>query len=213
MNSVKDQVYLKLKQDIQQGLLPIGERLKQEQLALRYQVSRIPVRDALQTLYNQGWLVAVGKSGMMIPALSADQAEEVYLMRMHLEPLALGLAFAKLNHAHLGQAQDVLEQVDSCDPDNMHELGRLNWLFHDVLYRVSQRDTLLKVIAGLKQQSERYLGFQFVTLDYKQDSQDEHYQLIELLRKKDIETAQSLLEQHIQRAGELLVTFLRQQGK
>jgi DNA-binding GntR family transcriptional regulator len=211
MNKTSDKLYLQLKDDIQQGHLPVGERLKQEQLAARYNVSRIPVRDALQNLFNQGWLVQTGKRGLMIPVLNAAQAEEIYLMRMQLEPLALQLAFASLSHADLGQAQDVLEQIDNCDATNMAEQGKLNWQFHDVLYRVSKRDTLLKVIAGLKQQSERYLGFQFVNLDYKQHSQQEHYQLLELLRKKDISAARLLLEQHICRAGELLVNFLRQQ--
>ena len=82
-------LYQQLKQDIVQGKLPEKQALKQAQLAERYGVSRIPIRDALQRLKNEGWLVEHGKSSVMLRPLNADDAQDLYLMRMHLEPTLL----------------------------------------------------------------------------------------------------------------------------
>jgi DNA-binding GntR family transcriptional regulator len=82
-------LYQQLKQDIRDNKLPIARPLKQQQLAADYGVSRIPIRDVLQRLKNEGWLTQSGKRGVMVHPLSATEAEDLYIMRMYLEPLFL----------------------------------------------------------------------------------------------------------------------------
>lgn len=202
------QLYQRLKQDIRDNQLPVGEPLKQEMLSQRYQVSRIPVRDVLVRLKNEGWLVAHGKRGSMVAPYSATEAEDLYLMRMYLEPLILSHAIPLISHQNLVEATEILAHIDSRPSMNVVEYGDLNWRFHACLYRAANRPTLFATIASLHQQCGRYIGFHSEKLDYRQHSQGEHHDLLSLVRDQQTVRAKRLLEAHIFNAGDQLVEHL-----
>ena len=200
-------LYQQLKQDIRDNKLPVASPLKQEQLAAEYGVSRIPIRDVLQRLKNECWLTQSGKRGVMVHPLSATEAEDLYIMRMYLEPLILSHAMPKLNHQILGQATDILEQLDQSKL-SIAQHGDLNWQFHACIYQAAKRPTLFNNIANLHQLCSRYIGFHSVELDYVKTSQQEHYQLLEAIKAKQLGKAKAILKQHISEAGEVLVAYL-----
>ncbi|MCW4628435.1 GntR family transcriptional regulator [Marinomonas rhodophyticola] len=76
--------------------LPKGVPLRQNELSARYGVSRIPIRDALLSLKNEGWLVPNGKAGVMVPKLNWQEAEDLSFMRAELECQLLSLAFDRI---------------------------------------------------------------------------------------------------------------------
>jgi DNA-binding GntR family transcriptional regulator len=200
-------LYQQLKQDIRDNKLPIAGPLKQQQLAAEYGVSRIPIRDVLQRLKNEGWLTQSGKRGVMVHPLSATEAEDLYIMRMYLEPLILGHAMPNLNHQILGQATDILEQLQQ-PKLSIAQHGELNWQFHACLYGVAKRPTLFNNIANLHQLCSRYIGFNSVKLGYLEISQQQHFQLLEAIKAKQLGKAKAILKQHIAEAGETLVAYL-----
>lgn len=208
-----EQVYRQIKLDIRDNRLPVGEPLKQQALSQKYGVSRIPIRDVLQRLKSEGWLVQTGKRGVMIPPLSAQEAEDLYLMRMHLEPLILSQAISQINQQVLGKATDILMAIDGPSPLSVQQHGELNWQFHACLYACAQRPTLFNTIHALHQQCSRYIGFHTHTLDYKQTSQSQHYALLEAIGKKRTGKAKSILKTHIADAGKQMVEYLLGQQK
>jgi DNA-binding GntR family transcriptional regulator len=205
----KHQLYLQLKQDIQLQHWPSGSVLTQQQVAVHYNVSRIVVRDVQQLLLSEGWLRQHGKAGMQVPHFSAAEAEELCLLRLQLEPLALKLAAPKLNFTILGQAEDVLQQLNLQADLPPYQRGELNWQFHRLLYQAADKPHLLRLLDQLHQQVARYLGYQEHALSYHATSADEHQQLISLLRQRRTEAALDLLTQHIYSAGQLLVQYLK----
>lgn len=205
----KASIYQQLKQDIRQGVWPAGCVLNQQKLSEHYQVSRIPVRDALQQLKAEALVVMAGKASLMVPPLTAEEAEELYQIRLQLEPMALRRAFPQLSFSLLGQAEDLLRHTEQQQNLSAADRGALNWQFHLMLYQASQCPHLLRLLHSLHQQVERYLGFQDISLNYADVSHQEHWQLLKLLRAGQLDAATELLQQHIQQAGELLVTHLR----
>jgi DNA-binding GntR family transcriptional regulator len=201
-------LYEQLKQDIRDNKLPGSSPLKQEKLAIKYGVSRIPIRDVLQRLKNEGWLMQSGKCGVIVHPLSATEAEDLYLMRRYLEPLILSHAMPKLNNQTLGQATDILEQLDQ-PKLSIAQHGDLNWQFHACLYQAAKRPTLFNNIANLHQLCSRYIGFHSVELNYEKISQQEHYQLLNAIKSKQLVKAKSILKQHITEAGKVLVAYLQ----
>lgn len=205
-------LYQQLKQDILDNKLPTGCPLKQVQLSEQYGVSRIPIRDVIQRLKNDGWLAPIGKRGVMVLPLSADEAEDLYMMRAYLEPLILSYAIPNLNHQTLGLATDILVQLDRPDL-SVQQHGELNWDFHSALYRAAERPTLFNTINQLHQQCARYIGFHSVELAYIDTSQQEHYQLLDAIKVGQVQRAQSILEQHICDAGKLMVSYLHKRQR
>ncbi|RDL46101.1 GntR family transcriptional regulator [Marinomonas piezotolerans] len=198
----------RLKADILSGELERGRPLRQQELSRRYNISRIPVRDAIAALRGQGWLVAHGKAGAMVPELDWVEAEDLYQMRSMLECQLLKYAMPNITHEQIGRARDVNNRL-GCNDLDLIERGRLNWQLHAVLYDAAQRPLLFKTVAAINEQVRRYMGFQYVPLDYQHVSQTEHEQLFRYLEQKKPLEAIELLRNHIEEAGILLVKYLK----
>ncbi len=203
----KAELYLQIRDDIRRRIWPQGRPLKQQTLADYYQTSRIPVRDALARLTAEGWLVSAGKASLMVPPLSAAEAQELCLIRQQLEPLALRLAIPQLNFAILGAAEDCLRAAAQAGTDPLRH-GELNWQFHQLLYQPCAMPTLLQLLQQLHLKVEMYLGFQQVSLGYAEQSAAEHQQLLQLLRDNQPEQAVALLQRHIADAATTLQRHL-----
>ncbi|WP_444899153.1 GntR family transcriptional regulator [Microbulbifer sp. VAAC004] len=201
-------LYEKIKADLQRGHFPAGQALKQAELAEFYEVSRIPIRDALQRLKNEGWLSPHGKRGVAVPEFDPLEVEDLYLMRMRLEPLIQTLAQKKLTGEILGRARDILDTMEGNPNLSAEQIGSLNWQFHATIYLAAERPTLFATVEQLHRQCERYIGYQSRSLDYQNTSQKEHYAILEALQQKREQEAASLLATHIETAGKLLVSFL-----
>ncbi|WP_417507919.1 GntR family transcriptional regulator [Marinomonas gallaica] len=197
-----------LKADIVNGCLERGRPLRQQELSERYNVSRIPIRDAISVLRNQGWLVAHGKAGVMVPELNWMEAEDLYQMRSLLECQLLEYAFPNITYETLGKARDINRSLNGSDL-SLLERGRLNWKLHATLYEVANRPTIFNVVAILNEQVGRYMGFQYGPLQYREISQNEHEELLGLLTQEQPEQAITLLRQHIEVAGLQLVEYLK----
>lgn len=207
----KQQLYQRLKQDIQLQHWQPGTVLTQQQLAEHYGISRIVVRDVQQNLFSEGWLLQHGKAGMQVPGFSIAEAQELSLLRLQLEPLALQLSADKLSFSRLGQAEDILSLLDADQALAPYQRGELNWQFHRLLYQDCGKPHLLRLLDQLHQQVSRYLGYQEQALTYAATSSAEHYQLIALLRSADLVAAKELLVTHISKATELLLQHLKTQ--
>lgn len=201
-------LYLQMKDDIRDNKLPVGEPLKQVELSNKYNVSRIPIRDVLGKLKNEGWLADYGKRGVMVAPLNAPEAEDLYMMRMYLEPLLLGHAIPKLTNMQIGEAIDILECVNNAKAPTIQQLGDWNWQFHACLYNAANRPTLFKAVENLHTQCGRYIGFHSLELNYLDTSQKEHYQIVEAVKAKQTNRAKQILKAHISEAGEILVSHL-----
>ncbi|MFC6634464.1 GntR family transcriptional regulator [Microbulbifer taiwanensis] len=201
-------LYQRLKTDLQRGRFAPGRVLKQSELAELYDVSRIPVRDAVQKLKSEGWLTDHGKRGVAVPLFDALEVEDLYLMRMRLEALLLELAVPHLNREILGRAEDILDRMERDPQMTAAEIGALNWQFHASLYQAAGRPTLFATVEQLHRQCERYIGYQSRSLDYQATSQREHYEILAALRHGNPDKAEKILQEHIAAAGRALVQHL-----
>jgi DNA-binding GntR family transcriptional regulator len=196
-----------LREAILDGTLRSGEKLNQEEIAQQLKVSRMPVREALKQLEAEGLVASYPNRGSFVTQYSAFEAQELYEMRLALEPLALRLSLPKLSKSNLGRAEDLIDEAEQeTDPRKWSEL---NWYFHEALY--SRAPRLLNTIRSLYISADRYTRTALFTLQKQQESQNEHRDLLGACRRHDVVGAVTLLENHIRISAENLVTFLQQQ--
>ncbi|MBR7888603.1 GntR family transcriptional regulator [Marinomonas sp. A79] len=198
----------RIKEDILNNRLPRGVPLRQVNLSDSYGVSRIPIRDALLSLRAEGWLVTHGKAGVMIPDLHWKEAEDIYLMRAHLECLLFDMAFDGIKVADIEKARGITLRLDR-EHISLVERGELNWRFHEALYQAADRPTLHRVVEGLNKQAVRYLGFQYGPLGYRARSQQQHKAWLDMIESKNKSGSVDFLHQHIVNAGALLTDYLK----
>lgn len=195
-----------LRHTILHGTYAGGERLRQDALAVQYNVSQTIVREAFKQLVGEGLLVAEPRRGVSVPALSADEAYEMTKLRSILEPQALEWALPLMTTQVLEDARRILERLDGSS--SVDELIGLNSDFHDTLYAPCERQRTLALIRSLRMGFERYLRFTWTRTEHQDQSQREHWELLDLCRRGAAADACALLQRHVMGTGELLIERL-----
>jgi DNA-binding GntR family transcriptional regulator len=199
-----------LREAILQGELKGGEQLKQDELGGRLGVSLSPIREALKNLEAEGLVQFYPNRGVMVVALSAEEAQEIFEIRIFLESGALELSIPNLSQADLNQAEKLLIQGD-CE-EYSDKWSELNWQFHEVIYQGAKKPRLLHLIRMMHNNVERYMRLYLTTMNYQVKSQEEHRALLEACASGDVEAGKTILRKHMEAASSSLITYLKTSG-
>src|SRR5580693_10174291 len=202
----------KLRDQIIRGEIPEGAQLRQEAIATQFQVSRIPVREALRQLDAEGLIAIVPNRGAVVPALSPNDIEELFSIRALLEPEVLKLSIPHLTKDDYSEADAVLRKYvnELRRDDHVSAWGRLNWQFHSILYSRANQPRFMAIIRNVNNNGERYTRLQLYLTHGVKRANEEHHRILELCRQRDVAAACELLRQHIRYAGESLKQALEQ---
>ena len=194
-----------LKAAILEGRLPGGTPLRQEDLAARLGVSRMPVREALRQLEAQALIEVLPHRGAVVSALSAEDAADLYSIRRALEPAALRLSIPRLTEGGLARAAALIGEMDrEADAGRM---GLLNRRFHMALYAGAKGPRLLGLVEQQLAAFDRYLRFHLAAQGREHMAQEDHRALLEAATRGDTEQAAAVLERHIDHAAEMTARF------
>lgn len=192
-----------LRHEILTGLQRPGALLLQTELAARFGISRIPVRDALQRLAADRLVTVIPGKGARVIALSRAELTEVYDLRILLETDLLHRA------ARLATAEDKAEALHQLQKSNL-EAGRPgwaagDWAFHAALYAPAGRPRHLALIQELRQTCALHAA-QYDSLISQTDQWlDDHASLHRLWAAGQASAAAALLSEHIEAARDLLL--------
>ncbi|HTR66517.1 MAG TPA: GntR family transcriptional regulator [Terriglobales bacterium] len=202
----------KLRDQIIRGEIVEGAHLRQDAIANQYQVSRIPVREALRQLEAEGLITILPNRCAIVPVLSPDDIEELFAIRALLEPEILKASIPQLNQADFAQADSILRkyEVELRKEQHVEAWGRLNWQFHSTLYSQANRPYFLSIIRNVNNTGERYTRLQLYLTHGMKRANEEHHEILDLCRKRDVGGACKLLRQHIQYAGQSLKQALQE---
>ncbi len=209
--STPDLVADVLRSAILRGVLIGGQPLPQDEVALQFGLSRIPVREALRQLEGEGLVTFVRNHGAIVSRLSAPELRELSDMRIGLETMAIRIAMPHLTDAILRDAEKILDEIDR-NADPVQGWTENNWKFHSTLYAPAQRPLLLKTVEGLHNNVARYLRLHVSLLGYKVKGQQEHRRILQACFDRDTRTVVELLEQHIGDVATLLEHYLKHEN-
>jgi len=202
----------KLRDQIIRGEISEGTQLRQDAIATQYRVSRIPVREALRQLDAEGLITIVPNRGAVVPALSPDDIEELFSIRALLEPEILKRSIPHLTESDFSEAERVLRTYVSelRRDDHVSAWGRLNWQFHSILYSRGNQPRSMAIIRNVNNSGERYTRLQLYLTHGIKRANEEHHQILQLCRQRDITAACKLLREHIEYAGQSLKQALNE---
>ncbi|WP_448542892.1 GntR family transcriptional regulator [Roseiflexus sp.] len=159
--TMTEQVMARLRDMILSGELAPGSRLDQNDLARRFGVSLVPLREALARLQSSGLVRIVPHRGVFVEALSVEELLDIYQVREALEELAARLAAPRLSADDLATLDRLkIEMEKTAKIDDFDALLDLHRNFHFTIYRAAGRRHLLQLIAQLWDLSARYRHFQ-----------------------------------------------------
>src|ERR1700733_7956702 len=196
----------RLRDKILHGELREGEQLRQDAIAAEFQISRIPVREALSHLAAEGLINIVANRGAVVSALSPDEIMQMFETRAVLECYMLRCAIPNMKREDFDAAEDVLKHFEESleKYSEVKSWGTWNWSFHSALYAPAGRAFMLAYVKTLNINCDRYTRLHLVFTRELHRAGQAHRELLEACKTKGPDVAAAALWKHITEAGEYL---------
>ncbi|HUA03189.1 MAG TPA: GntR family transcriptional regulator [Solirubrobacteraceae bacterium] len=191
-------VAAELRRLILSGELKPGERLRQVELAERFNVSTTPVREAFTALAREGLVRHDVQRGVVVFTPTGSDVRENYEIRTALEPLATELGAKLISEEDLARLQDLIGQMSRTKSGLDYQ--PLNREFHRTIYAAAQRPRLLELIESLRDAFEAYIKYDAATRpnqEYFAAAHREHEAIAAALAARAPKRARKLMSEHL----------------
>ncbi|QEE40894.1 MULTISPECIES: GntR family transcriptional regulator [unclassified Methylobacterium] len=199
-----------LRQRILTGEFPAGTQLRQDALAEEFGISRIPIREALLQLEATGLIKIMPHRGAVVSGLSVEEVEDIFALRVRLEPELLALSAPRLSEQDLQGLRDLTEEYGTAlEAGEILRWGELNQRFHLDLLRHAGRPRSLTIVASLLQDCDRPTRLQLSASGDVARADREHREILALCEAGRFDRAADHLRRHIEFAAQSLIAIYR----
>lgn len=201
--SIADVIASSLRLDIFLGKLRPGAALRQEALAERFAVSRIPVRDALRSLELDGIVEVSPNRTAFVVQLTLTELKEITDLRVLIEGDLILHAVSALTPADLVTLKATALEA-------RRQSATRSWVeadvaFHEALYRPSQRHRQLSLFRSIRLAVRHYEAFYHQRPEQQNGLLEDHESILNACLMRDAPLARHVVIEHIRREGALLV--------
>jgi len=188
-----------LRERILAGEIQPGTWLRQDDLATKLGVSRLPVREALRILESEGLAVSMPNRGARVPALDLHEVHTLYQMRERLEPLTLIESLAHVTEQQVERMESIQQQIE--ENRDVTRFLALDRDFHMTSYEACQSGQLMATTVRLWNATQPYRRAFMLLQDADRTTivNAEHRLILDAVQRRDPEDAERFLRGHIRR--------------
>jgi DNA-binding GntR family transcriptional regulator len=199
-----DDIAATLARAIREGVYAPGAALIQEDLARRFQVSRSPIREALRILAAEGVVeMPPGGQGASVRRLSASELEEIYDLRITLEPRLAASIVENASGRTIAQLTELADRISA--ESSISGWMRANFEFHRQLMIASEKPMTSEILVGLLSTSQPYSRENIEVLGGQRQADAEHHEMVAAIRSRDAGALAALIEAHLAAAKSRLL--------
>jgi DNA-binding GntR family transcriptional regulator len=207
--SLREQIYKKIRDDITFGKLSPSERLVEARLVHDFKVSRSPIREALRQLESEGLITFERNRGITITKLSIKQVDEIYSLRWLLESYATRLTAERCEKKDIPYLRDLQEKLSIAAKNmDLRDWLHNNSLFHNFLINHSDNSNLIQVLGNLKRRVYRYHYITVSIPGHFETYLGHHAGMLQGCEKKDGKMAEKYMKLHLQTIKDVLIEHL-----
>jgi DNA-binding GntR family transcriptional regulator len=201
-----DTAYDILKEAIIKGTLAQGQKLIETQLSAQMNVSRVPVREAVKKLEQDGLVEKTDKRGFVVKIISKEEIDETFGIRALLESYAAFLATEHIDDGLIRKLDESMEAYKHVlEAGDTERLMQLNTQFHEMIYKASGSQKLYELINNFRDFIYRYRRKLLNNLDFARLSLGDHEKMVKAMRQKDQKKVEHLVKKHILRGKEVIL--------
>ena len=199
--SLGEDVAERLREAILHGELSPGQRLREEELSVRLEVSRGPVRDAFILLEREGLVRSSRNRGVSVVERTRNDLQEIYTLRSALEPMAITLAIQR------GDAEDLAEMTSAFSRRiTERDAARLDVEFHDTIYQAAHHQRLSNAWEQIRLPTYWFmLSRNVASPDWREGTVKGHADILKIIRSGDERAAATMITEHISFAYERIL--------
>lgn len=208
-----EDAYLRLRDDIVEGRLAPGEKLRIEHLKIQYGVGAGTLREAVTRLVSDALVIAEGQRGFWVSPISIDDLEDLTRLRMHIEIEALRQSIRNSDPQWRTRVQRAYEQLTAFENPILPAMRKpweaANAQFHEALVSGCNSAWTQRVLRLLARQSERYRQLSIHLPNSGRDVHAEHKMIFEAAVAGAAERSALALEMHIRATPDLIARACR----
>ncbi|MEV6327911.1 GntR family transcriptional regulator [Streptomyces sp. NPDC051909] len=190
-------VLTELRRAITTGELRPGDPIRQDALAARLDVSRVPLREALKTLEAEGLVVHHVHRGYYVAELSLADLEEIYRIRRLLETEAVRTALVRAPDGLADALERIQEEVErAAGAGDVTVMAEANRRFHFTLIEASGMPRLVRLIATLWDATDAYRALYYAEDPHRERAVHEHRAVVSAVAEGDETAALRWLDEH-----------------
>lgn len=179
-----------------------GDRLNQDELALKLNVSRQPINSAIAMLKAQRFVQDTGKRGVIVAPIDQNLFDSIYQFRTAVEPLAVELACERMTSEAVGLGREIIAHGKSCVQSADHAAAlQADMDFHSLIYQLSGNliivDTMMLNWRHLQRAMSEVLSVPGTSLRVWK----EHEQVFSAMVRGDVRSAAELMKAHMVNAA------------
>jgi len=209
-----DAAYVFVREAVIQGGFAIGSRLTEWQVADSLRMSRTPVREAMRRLVGDGILEFQPNRGTFVRSYSTREIEELFELRVLLEPEVTAAAATKIGTSKLDDLRQLQDQIEErgadSDTSNIVRIGQLNREFHRIIATASDSPRLVRTLSNSIEAPVVQQTFRRYNVEQLQRSFHHHRELIAALAAGDPNWARDVMSCHIRAAKHVMIAKYQQ---
>jgi DNA-binding GntR family transcriptional regulator len=199
--SLVDEATDLLREQVLSGELAPGARVHLADASQRLDMSIVPIREALRSLAGEGLVVSLPQRGYRVTELNRDDFDDMYRLRLVLDPMAVLLAVPKFTQADRAEIQKSFAELEQAYRDNDRKRHAIEHRrFHFAIYEPCDSPWLLRFITTVWNSSARYqqLSAAGGRRGPIQDRIVEHRRILEACLEGDAQRAADVMRAHLQ---------------
>ncbi|WP_422484967.1 GntR family transcriptional regulator [Gudongella sp. DL1XJH-153] len=208
---LKAKAYQLIKDRLLKGEIKPGERIREDLLAESISMSRTPVREAINQLSAEGFVIQVPRKGVFAKEFTLEELADIVDVRIILETYAIRRCCDSATEADIKELEGILSKIiEAVDKDDPGRFGMYDGIFHKQIGSISENKQAISFINHVEDLSV-YSRKMEIFSDYRYivaTSIDQHQEIIDALKSKNKERAANAVEINIREALKRLNSYV-----
>jgi DNA-binding GntR family transcriptional regulator len=202
------EVATKIREMIRKGILVRGQRIIEAEICQLIGVSRTPLREALRMLESEGMVELFPHKGVFIRKPSMDEIREMFEVMAMLEGTCARLTTEKMTAAEWRKIERLHRKLEThYEEGDREKYIAVNNVFHALVQELAGNRVLDQVVAKLREKVALYRHQQIYEDKRFDESIGEHREIMNAMRHRDPDAAESLMKRHLERQCKALINL------
>ncbi|MCQ8212748.1 GntR family transcriptional regulator [Cetobacterium somerae] len=208
--SIREQVYEYLKEEIVNGKIEEESRIVEEEYALKLNVSRTPLREAIRMLELEGLIEGREKGGVIVPKTTKKDVEEVIKIRMALETVIFQEIFEKVTEHDIKKLEKNIDKTKLIIENEKESSNVFKYFseFNRILYHIADSPRVVNLINNLNLYLKKFRKISIENSNRRLNAHKDHVNMVEFIKKDRKKEIIDLNKKHLLEAKEFLIQQL-----
>jgi DNA-binding GntR family transcriptional regulator len=203
---LSQKIYREIKKQITRGFIGPGEKVYANKIAKDLNVSRTPVREALQRLSSEGLVKITPNKAMVVAEVSVEDAKEVLQVRGVLEGLAASICAKKINEKEIQKFEKIVQKMNiAVKKGDLTNYCEVDDEFHELILKICGNKRIMKIRESLDNFIYRFRVKSLSVAGRLENSRIEHKNILESLKQHESEKAEILSKEHMNNTIENII--------